>query len=141
MSEQNLPPPGWALVPIEPTPEIIAAMVSSVWLPSCYQALLVAAPQPVAQPGDVHCYKHDPDEPVPGCKYCDTQAKLEQAASEDVNDTNAILASRYFDLLKVVEAYEKHGVTCQTFRHFVDTPCAECNTTAETRQTAQEGNT
>ena len=48
-------------------------------------------------------------------------------AKEAVNETNAILASKYFGLLKVVEAYEKHGVTCQTFRHFVDTPCAECN--------------
>lgn len=48
-------------------------------------------------------------------------------STEAANETNAVLASRYFDLLKVVEAYEKHGVTCQTFRHFVDTPCAECN--------------
>jgi hypothetical protein len=48
-------------------------------------------------------------------------------AAASVNETNAILASRYFDLLKVVEGYEKHGVTCQTFRNFVDSPCAECN--------------
>ena len=44
--------------------------------------------------------------------------------------TNAKLASHYFDLLKVVERYEKHGVTCQTFRHFVTEPCAECNCVA-----------
>jgi len=62
-------------------------------------------PQPVAQPaGDSH---------------------------ESINETNAVLASRYFDLLKVVEAYESHGVTCQTFRHFVESPCAECNSVAQ----------
>lgn len=52
-------------------------------------------------------------------------------AAQSVDETNAVLASRYFDLLKVVEAYEKHGVTCQTFRHFVDAPCAECNCTSQ----------
>ena len=51
-------------------------------------------------------------------------------ASAATDATNAVLASRYFDLLRVVEAYEKHGVTCQTYRHFVDAPCAECNCTA-----------
>jgi hypothetical protein len=31
-------------------------------------------------------------------------------------------------LLKAqLNAYEKNGVTCQTYRHFVDIPCAECN--------------
>ena len=59
-------------------------------------------------------------------------------AAEDVHDTNAVLASRYFELLKVVEAYEKHGVTCQTFRHFVDTPCAECNCAPAAPQPAQQ---
>lgn len=48
-------------------------------------------------------------------------------AEASVNKTNAVLASRYFELLKVVEQYEKNGVTCQTFRHFVSEPCAECN--------------
>lgn len=48
-------------------------------------------------------------------------------AAETVNETNAVLASRYFDLLRVVEQYEKNGVTCQTYRHFVTEPCAECN--------------
>jgi len=61
------------------------------------------------------------------------QAKPEQSphpdddAAESMNETNAVLARRYFDLLKVVEDYEKHGVTCQTFRNFVDVPWAECN--------------
>jgi hypothetical protein len=55
------------------------------------------------------------------------QAPQAGDTAESVNETNAVLASRYFDLLKVVEAYEKHGVTCQTFRHFIDAPCAECN--------------
>jgi hypothetical protein len=63
------------------------------------------------------------------------RVKAEQQAPNDaaqsVDETNAVLASRYFDLLKVVEAYEKHGVTCQTFRHFVDAPCAECNCTLQ----------
>jgi hypothetical protein len=58
------------------------------------------------------------------------QPQDQDDAAASVNETNAILASRYFDLLKVVEAYEKHGVTCQTFRHFVDSPCAECNSVA-----------
>lgn len=61
-------------------------------------------------------------------------APLQQApndAAQSVDETNAVLAARYFDLLKVVEAYEKHGVTCQTFRHFVDAPCAECNCTSQ----------
>lgn len=63
----------------------------------------------------------------------------EQEPSESVNETNAVLAGRYFDLLKVVEAYEKNGVTCQTFRHFVDAPCAECNcTTPPQPQPVQE---
>jgi hypothetical protein len=31
------------------------------------------------------------------------------------------------DLLRTIEQYEKHGVTCQTYRHFVSAPCAECN--------------
>ena len=53
------------------------------------------------------------------------QAEDDSAAS--VNDTNAVLAGRYFELLKVVEQYEKSGVTCQTFRHFISEPCAECN--------------
>ena len=48
-------------------------------------------------------------------------------AEATVNKTNAVLASRYFELLNVVEQYEKNGVTCQTFRHFVSAPCAECN--------------
>lgn len=60
-------------------------------------------------------------------------------AAKDVNDTNAVLASRYFELLKVVEAYEKHGVTCQTFRHFVDTPCAECNCAPAAPQPRDDG--
>ncbi len=59
-----------------------------------------------------------------------------ESAAADVNETNAVLASRYFDLLKVVEAYEKNGVTCQTFRHFIDTPCAECNSTPATEGVA-----
>lgn len=46
--------------------------------------LLAASPQPQpVQPTTVHCYKHAPDEPVSGCKYCDgksSQAKPEQAA-------------------------------------------------------------
>lgn len=58
-------------------------------------------------------------------------------AAQSVDETNAVLASRYFDLLKVVEAYEKHGVTCQTFRHFVDVPCAECNCTSQQAPVAQ----
>jgi hypothetical protein len=53
-----------------------------------------------------------------------------QETVESVNETNAILAGRYFDLLKIVERYEKNGVTCQTFRHFVSEPCAECNCTS-----------
>ena len=48
------------------------------------------------------------------------QAEDDSAAS--VNDTNAVLAGRYFELLKVVEQYEKSGVTCQTFRHFISEP-------------------
>lgn len=48
-------------------------------------------------------------------------------AAESVNETNTVLATRYFEALKKLEAYEKNGVTCQTFRHFVDSPCAECN--------------
>lgn len=61
-------------------------------------------------------------------------------ATESVNETNAVLASRYFDLLKVIESYEKHGVTCQNFRHFVSVPCAECNAVLEQpEQTAVQG--
>lgn len=60
-------------------------------------------------------------------------------ATESMNETNAVLARRYFDLLRVVEAYEKHGVTCQTFRNFVDAPCAECNS-AKPEQAAQHKN-
>jgi len=43
---------GWKLVPVEPTKEMLEAMVSSAWLPGCYRAMLAAAPQPqpVAQP-------------------------------------------------------------------------------------------
>ncbi|WP_374520317.1 hypothetical protein [Hydrogenophaga sp.] len=59
------------------------------------------------------------------------EAPAQSDAAEAVNETNAILASRYFELLKVVENYEKSGVTCQTFRHFVDVPCAECNSAPE----------
>lgn len=53
--------------------------------------------------------------------------QAEDDSSASVNDTNAALAARYFELLKVVEHYEKSGVTCQTFRHFIAEPCAECN--------------
>jgi hypothetical protein len=59
-----------------------------------------------------------------------TREEVNAEAARDVNDTNAKLASHYFDLLKVVERYEAHGVTCQTFRHFVTEPCAECNCVA-----------
>jgi hypothetical protein len=59
-----------------------------------------------------------------------TREEINAEAARDVNDTNAKLASHYFDLLKVVERYEAHGVTCQTFRHFVTEPCAECNCVA-----------
>lgn len=59
-------------------------------------------------------------------------------AAKAVDETNAVLASRYFELLKVVEAYEKHGVTCQTFRHFVDIPCAECNSVAHSTVTLRD---
>lgn len=55
--------------------------------------------------------------------------KVKQSVADDVNKTNAVLAGRYQELLKVVEAYEKNGVICQTFRHFVSEPCAECNCT------------
>lgn len=53
--------------------------------------------------------------------------QVEDDSAASVNDTNAALAGRYFELLKVVEQYEKSGVTCQTFRHFISEPCAECN--------------
>ena len=33
-------------------------------------------------------------------------------------------------LLDALERYEKNGVTCQTYRHFIDVPCAECNVQA-----------
>lgn len=65
------------------------------------------------------------------------QPVQEGDATDSVNETNAVLASRYFDLLKVVESYEAHGVTCQTFRHFVDQPCDECNCTTQPVQAAQ----
>lgn len=55
---------------------------------------------------------------------------IEGCAAESVNDTNAILATQYFEVLKKLEVYEKNGVTCQTYRHFVDAPCAECNVVA-----------
>lgn len=45
-------PPGWKLVPVEPTQAMMDAMQSSGWLPGCYRAMLAAAPQP----------------PAPGCK-------------------------------------------------------------------------
>lgn len=48
-------------------------------------------------------------------------------AASSVNETNAALAAQYFEVLKKLAAYEKNGVTCQTFQHFVDVPCAECN--------------
>jgi len=59
--------------------------------------------------------------------YPERFAPQQAEAAEAVNETNAVLASRYFDLLRVVEQYEKNGVTCQTYRHFVTEPCAECN--------------
>ena len=71
--------------------------------------------------------------------YAELRSKVRQLAKEALAQpeqpsfnewTNAKLASHYFDLLKVVERYEKHGVTCQTFRHFVTEPCAECNCVA-----------
>jgi len=76
-------------------------------------------------------------------KYSDVLQLLEAQPTEvdadaAINETNAVLAGRYFDLLKVVEAYEKNGVTCQTFRHFVDAPCAECNSTLSQAQPAAQ---
>ena len=59
-----------------------------------------------------------------------TQCEVQSEQPSFNEWTNAKLASHYFDLLKVVERYEKHGVTCQTFRHFVTEPCAECNCVA-----------
>lgn len=73
------------------------------------------------------CLREDIEDYAREAVRLNAQAVPDGDAAEAVHDTNAVLASRYFELLKVVEAYEKHGVTCQTFRHFVDTPCAECN--------------
>lgn len=39
----------------------------------------------------------------------------------------AAQVDRVAELERTLQAYEAHGVTCQTFRHFVDSPCAECN--------------
>jgi len=43
-------PSGWKLVPVEPTPAMLEAMQSSGWLPTCYSAMLAAAPSAPAAP-------------------------------------------------------------------------------------------
>ena len=73
------------------------------WLP-----LVDAAspqPQPV-QPITVHCYKHDPDEPVSGCKYCDgksAQAKPEQAAQPEKDPLHDDIQSVLFEVEQAIE--------------------------------------
>ena len=120
MSEHNMLPEGWALVPIEPTDKMVRACyhIDLSYMPgqegadgaAIYRAMLAAAPQPVAQP--VYCYKHDPDEPVSGCKYCDTQPKPEQPTyTEDEIADAAMLAeipdSKLESLLIVLAASPK----------------------------------
>lgn len=43
-------PDGFVLVPKEPTPEMLQAMVSSAWLPGCYRAMLAASQPTPEQP-------------------------------------------------------------------------------------------
>ena len=40
----------YKLVPVEPTPEMLEALRSSVYLPNCYKAMLEVAPEPVQEP-------------------------------------------------------------------------------------------
>jgi len=46
----------------------------------------------------------------PTAKAYKAKPTSEDDANDSVNATNAVLASRYFELLKIVEQYEKHGV-------------------------------
>lgn len=44
-----------------------------------------------------------------------------------LTDQIAQLVRERDELQKLVWRYEKHGVTCQTYRHKVDRSCSECN--------------
>jgi len=47
--------------------------------------------------------------------------------SEDAADEIIELRQRIAELEAQLAVYEASGVVCQTFRHFVDIPCGECN--------------
>ena len=55
------------------------------------------------------------------------------AQTEQINTIRALteqcatLVWERNDLKKQVQTYEKHGVTCQTYRHKVKASCSECN--------------
>ena len=51
--------------------------------------------------------------------YCWTPLYTAPQPAAQPNEIEALKAT--------LAAYEKHGVTCQTYRGFVDAPCAECN--------------
>jgi uncharacterized coiled-coil DUF342 family protein len=44
-----------------------------------------------------------------------------------MTDEIATLIWERDELRKQIQLYEKHGVTCQTYRHKVESSCSECN--------------
>lgn len=67
------------------------------------------------------------------CDEMERWQKQRKADGKEVGTTGSLcdgIAWLYLHVSKLeqqLQAYEQHGVTCQTFRHFVSEPCAECN--------------
>ena len=51
----------------------------------------------------------------------------ELACIRSLTDQCAALIQKCDELQKQVWRYERHGVTCQTYRHKVESTCSECN--------------
>jgi len=121
---RDLPPPvqHWQLA------RAIESAVNQQWL-----AMLAAAPgvEKIMDMLDNFEYavlgvmqgRRSPDEPAQ--MKADIRTAIEQALAYQC----AQLVLERDELLKQVQRYEKHGVTCQTYRHHV-AGCGECNNEA-----------
>jgi hypothetical protein len=68
-----------------------------------------------------HCCPGD----VPETNFGNTAQPVETIRA--MTDQIATLVWERDELLKQVQRYEQHGVTCQTYRHKINRTCSECN--------------
>ena len=77
--------------------------------------------QSAQQEPKIGCVNHD-------CDKCKAQQQQEPVATiRALANQCAALIQERDELQKQIWRYEKNGVTCQTYRHKVDSTCSECN--------------